>query len=68
MSAVLDTPGIRVVRLRPSFIFQERAASEQRRIFAGPFLPASLLRPGLTAQYLATQTLGIAMLAVGRAL
>lgn len=40
-------PGIRVVRLRPSFIFQERAASEQRRIFAGPFLPASLLRPGL---------------------
>jgi short-subunit dehydrogenase len=33
----------------------------------GP-ISRSLLRPGLTAQYLATQTLGIAMRAVGRAL
>lgn len=40
-------PSVRVVRLRPAFIFQRRAASEQRRIFAGPFLPASLIRPPL---------------------
>jgi UDP-glucose 4-epimerase len=39
-------PDMRVVRLRPSFIFQRRSASEQRRIFAGPFLPTPLLRQG----------------------
>jgi nucleoside-diphosphate-sugar epimerase len=39
-------PDTRVVRLRPAFIFQRQAASEQRRIFAGPLLPGSLLRPG----------------------
>jgi UDP-glucose 4-epimerase len=48
---LLDTfearhPDIRVVRLRPAFIFQRQAASEQRRIFAGPLLPSALLRPG----------------------
>lgn len=32
--------GIRVVRLRPAFVFQRSAASEQRRIFGG-----ALLRP-----------------------
>ena len=37
---------IRVVRLRPAFIFQRQAATEQRRIFAGPLLPSALLRPG----------------------
>jgi UDP-glucose 4-epimerase len=36
----------RVVRLRPSFIFQRAAATEQRRIFAGPFLPNPLLKRG----------------------
>jgi nucleoside-diphosphate-sugar epimerase len=35
-------PGVRVVRLRPAFVFQRSASSEQRRIFAGP-----LARPGL---------------------
>jgi nucleoside-diphosphate-sugar epimerase len=39
-------PDIRVVRLRPAFIFQRQAATEQRRIFAGPLLPSALLRPG----------------------
>jgi nucleoside-diphosphate-sugar epimerase len=39
-------PDTRVVRLRPAFIFQRQAASEQRRIFAGPLLPGTLLRPG----------------------
>jgi UDP-glucose 4-epimerase len=39
-------PEVRVVRLRPAFIFQRQAASEQRRLFAGPLLPTALLRPG----------------------
>jgi hypothetical protein len=37
-------PDTRVVRLRPAFIFQRSAATEQRRIFAGPFLPNPLLQ------------------------
>jgi|SRR4051812_23858139 len=40
-------PDVRVVRLRPAFIFQHRAATEQRRIFAGPFVPNWLVQPGL---------------------
>jgi UDP-glucose 4-epimerase len=36
----------RVVRLRPTLIFKRESATEQRRLFAGPFAPASLLRPG----------------------
>lgn len=47
---LLDTfearhPDIRVVRLRPAFIFQRQAASQQRRIFAGPLRPNALVRP-----------------------
>ena len=38
-------PELRVVRLRPAFVFQRAAASEQRRLFAGPFLPHPLVRP-----------------------
>lgn len=38
---------IRVVRLRPALIFKKDAATEIRRLFAGPLLPATLLRPGL---------------------
>jgi UDP-glucose 4-epimerase len=37
----------RVVRLRPGLIFKREAASGIRRLFAGPFLPGSLLRPAL---------------------
>jgi nucleoside-diphosphate-sugar epimerase len=37
---------VRVVRLRPAFIFQRPAATEQRRIFAGPLLPNWLVEPG----------------------
>ena len=37
-------PLLRVVRMRPYFLFRRAAASSQRRIFAGPFLPTSLLR------------------------
>jgi nucleoside-diphosphate-sugar epimerase len=40
-------PGMRVVRLRPGLIFQREAGPEIRRLFAGPLLPARLLRPGL---------------------
>jgi len=33
----------RVVRMRPAFLFQRRAAPEQRRIFGGPLAPERLL-------------------------
>ncbi|HSJ18256.1 MAG TPA: NAD-dependent epimerase/dehydratase family protein [Solirubrobacterales bacterium] len=42
-----DAPGLRVVRMRPALIFKGDAASEIRRLFAGPFLPGFLLRPRL---------------------
>jgi UDP-glucose 4-epimerase len=38
---------IRVVRMRPALIFKGEAASEIRRLFAGPFLPGFLMRRGL---------------------
>ncbi|WP_113701511.1 NAD-dependent epimerase/dehydratase family protein, partial [Nonomuraea lactucae] len=41
-----DHPDIRVVRMRPGFVFKREAASEQRRLFGGPFVPRRLLRPG----------------------
>ncbi|MET9856211.1 NAD-dependent epimerase/dehydratase family protein [Streptomyces sp. NPDC006450] len=40
-------PRMRVVRMRPCFLFKRASASEQRRIFAGPLLPWWLVRPGL---------------------
>src|SRR5918998_4098989 len=43
----VDHPDIRVVRLRPALIFKREAASGIRRLFAGPFLPGSLLHPRL---------------------
>lgn len=42
-----DHPDVRVVRLRPGFIFQRPASEAQRRIFAGPFLPNALVRRSL---------------------
>jgi nucleoside-diphosphate-sugar epimerase len=42
-----DHPQMRVVRLRPSLIFQHAAASEIVRYFMGRFVPARLVRPGL---------------------
>jgi nucleoside-diphosphate-sugar epimerase len=39
-----DHPEMRVVRMRPAFLFTERAASEQRRIFAGPLVPNVVAR------------------------
>jgi nucleoside-diphosphate-sugar epimerase len=40
-------PEVRVVRLRPGLIFKSEAASEIRRLFAGPFLPGFLVRKQL---------------------
>jgi UDP-glucose 4-epimerase len=42
-----DHPDVRVVRLRPGFIFKRESASEQRRLFAGPLLHNRLVRPEL---------------------
>lgn len=39
-----EEPSIRVVRLRPALTFKRESASEQRRLFAGPFLPSPLVR------------------------
>ncbi|MFC7527249.1 NAD-dependent epimerase/dehydratase family protein [Actinoplanes sp. GCM10030250] len=41
-----DHPTLRVVRVRPGLIFQRDAGTEIGRYFAGPLLPARLLRPG----------------------
>ncbi|MEU1474734.1 SDR family oxidoreductase [Streptomyces sp. NPDC005760] len=42
-----DHPAVRVVRMRPAFLFKRESASEQRRIFGGRFLPGQLARPEL---------------------
>ena len=42
-----DHPEVRVVRMRPAFLFKRESASEQRRIFGGRFLPGPLARPEL---------------------
>ena len=59
-----DHPDIRVVRMRPGFIFKRESASQQRRLFAGPLLPTRLAHsrfvpvvpdlPGLRLQALHT--------------
>jgi nucleoside-diphosphate-sugar epimerase len=40
-------PELRIVRMRPGLIFKAEAASEIRRLFAGPFLPGFLVRKQL---------------------
>jgi nucleoside-diphosphate-sugar epimerase len=40
-------PNLRIVRLRPGLIFKAEAASEIRRLFAGPFLPGFLVQKRL---------------------
>ncbi|MFM9588540.1 SDR family oxidoreductase [Streptomyces scabiei] len=42
-----EHPGVRVVRMRPAFLFKRESASEQRRIFGGRLLPGPLARPEL---------------------
>jgi nucleoside-diphosphate-sugar epimerase len=41
----IEHPSVRVVRMRPGLVFKRDAASEVRRLFAGPLLPTGLLRP-----------------------
>jgi nucleoside-diphosphate-sugar epimerase len=57
-----EHPEVRVVRMRPAFLFTRAAASEQRRIFAGPFVPNFAVRTpvlpypaGLSFQALTTE-------------
>ncbi|HEX5780438.1 MAG TPA: NAD-dependent epimerase/dehydratase family protein [Solirubrobacteraceae bacterium] len=40
----LAHPEMRVVRMRPALVFKREAASEIRRLFAGPLLPSPLVR------------------------
>jgi len=42
-----EHPQLRVVRMRPTLIFKADAATEIRRLFAGPFLPRRLVSPAL---------------------
>jgi nucleoside-diphosphate-sugar epimerase len=42
-----EQPRLRIVRMRPALIFKREAATEIRRLFAGPLLPGPLLRPAL---------------------
>jgi UDP-glucose 4-epimerase len=42
-----EQPSMRVVRMRPGLIFKADAATEIRRLFAGPLVPRALLRPEL---------------------
>ncbi|MFF3728542.1 NAD-dependent epimerase/dehydratase family protein [Streptomyces erythrochromogenes] len=52
LERLLDTyehrhPEVRIVRMRPGFLFKRESASEQRRIFAGRLAPGRLVRAGL---------------------
>lgn len=42
-----DHHDLRVVRMRPAFVFQRQAAPAQRRLFMGPLVPGSLMRADL---------------------
>jgi UDP-glucose 4-epimerase len=41
------TPSVKATRIRPALVFKGDAASEIRRLFAGPFLPSALVRRSL---------------------
>ncbi|WP_159922336.1 NAD-dependent epimerase/dehydratase family protein [Rhodococcus sp. WAY2] len=43
----LNNPDMRVVRMRPGFIFKRESATAQRRLFVGPLLAGRLVRGGL---------------------
>jgi nucleoside-diphosphate-sugar epimerase len=42
-----EHPEIRVVRLRKGLVFQRRAGARIRRLFLGPLVPGTVLRPSL---------------------
>jgi len=41
-----QNPDVRVVRFRQALVFKRESAAGQRRLFAGPFFPSFLARPG----------------------
>lgn len=43
-----ENPQMRVVRLRPGLVFKREASQGIRRLFGGPLLPGSLVRPALS--------------------
>jgi UDP-glucose 4-epimerase len=43
----LERPELRVVRMRPSFIFKRAAGAGVRRLFLGPFVPNPVVRAAL---------------------
>ncbi|WP_129843240.1 NAD-dependent epimerase/dehydratase family protein [Streptomyces sp. RFCAC02] len=43
-----EHPSVRVVRMRPGFIFSRHAAAAQRRLFIGPLLFGPMVRPELS--------------------
>lgn len=42
----LRHPEVRVVRMRPAFVFRWSSGTEQRRLFLGPYVPRRLLQRG----------------------
>jgi nucleoside-diphosphate-sugar epimerase len=40
-----ERPDLRVIRMRPALIFKAQAATEIRRLFAGPLLPGRIVTP-----------------------
>jgi UDP-glucose 4-epimerase len=52
------SPSMRVVRFRPALVFKREAASEIRRLFAGPLLPSPLVRRSLIPVVPARQSTG----------
>jgi nucleoside-diphosphate-sugar epimerase len=42
-----ETPGVRLVRMRPGLVFKKEAAQGIRRLFAGPFFPSLFANPAL---------------------
>lgn len=43
-----EYPRMRVVRMRPALVFKREASQGIRRLFGGPLLPGSLVRPALS--------------------
>ena len=42
-----ESPGVRVIRMRPGLVFKREAAEGVRRLFAGPLFPNLLANPSL---------------------
>jgi UDP-glucose 4-epimerase len=42
-----ERPGMRIVRIRPGFVFKKEAGARVRRLFLGPLFPFPIARPGI---------------------